>query len=173
MILMKQERKGTWLEDWTSREQTGSLSRTPTRHLWMCVGYSKGTCVVDLKPKQECWLNKRTETNNPFCIGAQTKVPSSGVQVFWELGFNWHASRITQGCSKHKGSQLRLVVASWKHRKCAKVFLVGSLTFREGHLAGMVHVPQFMEQTHAMETRSDQIPRSVPTLRGTLVSLSC
>lgn len=120
MILMKQERKGTWLEDWTSREQTGSLSRTPTPHLWMCVGYSKGTCVVDLKPKQECWLNKRTETNNAFCIGAQTKVPSSGVQVLWELGFNWHASRITQGCSKHKGFQLRLVVTSWEHLEMCK-----------------------------------------------------
>lgn len=36
LIPVEEQRKGTWVDDWTSREQTVSSSPTPIPHLWMC-----------------------------------------------------------------------------------------------------------------------------------------
>lgn len=44
----------------------------------------------------------------------------SGLRVLWELRINWHSSSIIQGCSRHKGFQLRSVVSSWGHLKMCK-----------------------------------------------------
>lgn len=139
------------------QETDSELEPTSTPDLWMCSAgvMDKVTCEVDFKPMQnQCSTGGPRPTPHSASVTKHKcplRAPGSQELTGTQAPFSKDAVS-TRAFNRGPGG-------IWK---CAKVFLVCPLTFREGHLPGMAHILQLMKQTYNMEVHADQMPQSTP-----------